>query len=130
MPLTSSHYDNQQYDPAAPVVEVGVAKPGSSEPAVHLLALIDSGADATMFPIDALQAAGGRYVGRRQMRGITGRPIIVETYLVKLCIGPFEFPGVEAVAMAPNSEALIGRDVLNLMVVTLNGLAHVVELSQ
>ncbi len=130
MPPTSSHYDNQQYDPAAPVVEVGVAKPGSSEPAVHLLALIDSGADATMFPIDALQAAGGRYVERRQMRGVTGHPVIVETYLVKLRIGPLEFPGVEAVAMAPNSEALIGRDVLNQMVVTLNGLAHVVELSQ
>jgi predicted aspartyl protease len=130
MPLTSSHYDSQQYDPAAPVVEIGVAKPGSAEAAVMLVALIDSGADATMLPINALQAAGGRYVERRQMRGVTGRPVIVETYLIKLRIGPFEFPGVEAVAMAPNSEALIGRDVLNQMVVTLNGLAHVVELSQ
>lgn len=130
MPLTSSHYDNEQYDPAAPVVEIGVAKPGSSEPAIHLMALIDSGADATMLPIDALQAAGGRYVERRHMRGVTDRPIVVETYLAKLFIGPFVFPGVEVVAMTPNSEALIGRDVLNQMMVTLNGLAHVVEMSQ
>lgn len=130
MPHASSAYDHERYDPAAPVVEIGIARLGGAEPVARLIALVDSGADATMLPIDALQAAGGRYVATRQMRGVAGRSVAVETYLVKLVIGPFVFPGIEAVAMATGSEAIVGRDVLNQMIVTLNGLANAVELSQ
>jgi len=126
----SSDYDHERYDPAAPVVEIGVAKSGSADPAIRLTALVDSGADATMLPIDVLQTAGGRYITTRKMRGVAGRPIAVEMYLVKLFIGPLTFLGIEAVAMTPNSDAILGRDVLNQMIVTLNGLANVVELSQ
>jgi hypothetical protein len=89
MPLASSNYDSEQFDPAALVVEIGIAKLGGAEPVARLMALVDSGADSTMLPIDTLQAAGGRYVATRQMRGVTGLPVAVETYLVKLLIGPF-----------------------------------------
>jgi predicted aspartyl protease len=123
-------YDNRNYDPAAPVVEIGVAKPGSQKPSVHLVALIDSGADATMLPINALQTANARYVATRQMRTAGGHTVVVETYLVTLFVGPFLFPGIEAIAAAERGEVILGRDALNHMVVTLNGLANVVEMSQ
>jgi len=126
----SNEYDSVNYDPAAPLVEVGVSRPGADEAAAQLAALIDTGADATMLPIDLLQAAGGRYVTTRQMRGVTNQIVTVEMYLVTLFIGPFEFRGIEAIATAEDAEAIVGRDVLNQMIVTLNGLANSVEMSQ
>jgi predicted aspartyl protease len=126
----SGDYDNQNYDPAAPVVPIGVSKLGGSEPSLSLDALIDSGADATMLPIDILQSVGARYLTTRQMKTLGDYAVVVETYLVTVRVGPFTFPGVEVIASAEGGEVIIGRDVLNQMVVTLNGLANVVEMSQ
>lgn len=130
MYVYSNDYESEKYYPAAPVVKIGVAKSGQKEPSTQIAALIDSGADATMLPVDLLQVVNARYSMTRQMRGVGDRPIAVEMYLVTLFIGEFAFPGIEVIAAAENSEALVGRDVLNQMVVTLNGLANVVEMSQ
>ncbi|VAW43364.1 hypothetical protein MNBD_CHLOROFLEXI01-3745 [hydrothermal vent metagenome] len=130
MYVYSSDYESEKYYPAAPVIKIGVAKSGQKERSTQIAALIDSGADATMLPVDLLQVVNARYSMTRQMRGVGDRPIAVEMYLVTLFIGEFAFPGIEVIAAAENSEALVGRDVLNQMVVTLNGLANVVEMSQ
>lgn len=130
MQTFSSDYDSQNYNPAAPVVAIGIAKSGQQTPSTQVTALIDSGADATMLPINLLQEVNARYRMTRQMRGVGDHPIVVEMYLVTLFIGEFTFPGIEVIAAAENSEALMGRDVLNQMIVTLNGLANVVEMSQ
>lgn len=130
MPNFSSNYDNQNYNPAAPVVEIGIAKSGQQTPTTQVAALIDSGADAIMLPINVLQAINARYSMTRQMRGIGDHPLVVEMYLVTLFVGEFAFPGIEVIAASENSEALIGRDILNQMIVTLNGLANVIEMTQ
>ena len=130
MGMYSNAYDNETYDPAAPVVEIGVSRLGSTEPLTLVIALVDSGADASMIPIDILQTAGARYTMTKQMRGVVGHPIVVEMYLVTLFIGSYVFPGVEVIAAAEGAEVVIGRDVLNDMVVTLNGLANVIEMTQ
>lgn len=128
---TYSHdYDSKHYNPAAPIAEIGVAKSGQQTPTTQVTALIDSGADATMLPINVLQATNARYSMTRQMRGVGDHPIVVEMYLVTLFVGEFTFPGIEVIAAAENSEALIGRDVLNQLIVPLNGLANVVEMTQ
>jgi predicted aspartyl protease len=130
MPTFSSDYDNQNYNPAAPVVEIGIAKSGQQTASTRVKALIDSGADATMLPINLLQEVNARYSITRQMRGVGDHPIVVEMYVVTLFVGEFAFPGVEVIAANENSESLIGRDVLNQMIVTLNGLANVIEMTQ
>ena len=56
MPDYSHEYDSIGYDPAAPVLDLGVAATGQGEPSVVIPALIDSGADATLLPIDVLQS--------------------------------------------------------------------------
>jgi predicted aspartyl protease len=126
----SGAYDNQNFDPPAPVVEIGVCRPGNSEPATTLIALIDSGADATMLPINAIRAAKARYLATRQMRTLAGQITVVETYLVTVTMGPFQFPGIEAIASAENGEAILGRDILNQLEVNLNGLASAVVVSE
>lgn len=128
--MYSNLYDNKTYDPAAPVIKIGISRSVSIEPSVHLTALVDSGADASMIPINILQTVDAKYLMTKQMRGVSGHPIVVEMYLVTLFIGQYQFPNIEAIAATENAETIVGRDVLNDMIVTLNGLANVIEMSQ
>jgi hypothetical protein len=50
-------------------------------------------------------------------------------YLVTLTIGTLTFYGIEAIANNQTDEVIAGRDVLNQVVVTLNGLAYEVQIA-
>lgn len=123
MPVYSQAYDSARYDPAMPVAEVTLLS-DAAEPLTRLTAIVDSGADATMLPIDLLTAAGARYAETGQLRGITGQAVMVDTYTITLRLGPHIVHGVRAVAMPAGSEPIIGRDVLNELEITLNGPAQ------
>ncbi|MEM7112938.1 MAG: hypothetical protein AAF614_10940 [Chloroflexota bacterium] len=77
---SSYEYDNS-YEPAAPVVTIGLSPSGTDNPRQQLVALIDSGADASMLPIDMLTSAGARVIEQRQMRGVVGSAVTVNLYL-------------------------------------------------
>ncbi len=83
-----------------------------------------------MLPINVLHNINALYVETRQMRGVISYPIEVDTYLTTIQIGLYTLPGIEVIAIDENAEAIMGRDVLNQLVVTMNGLANVVEISQ
>ena len=117
------------YEPSAPVVEITIRKTSQNVSDVTLLALVDSGADATMLPITALQAASARYVETRQMRAVVGTAYPVDLYLVTVQIGPHTIPAIRAIAATPDAEPIVGRDVLNQLVVNLNGPASVTEIN-
>ncbi|MEI2611793.1 MAG: retroviral-like aspartic protease family protein [Candidatus Promineifilaceae bacterium] len=121
---------SRQFDPTMPIVEVSVRAVGTSHPASVVTALVDSGADATIFPLSVLQQVGARYVRGRVMRGVTGIPENVDTYLVSIQIGPYTVHGIRAVAYGTNMTPIIGRDVLNNLVVTLDGLAQETVVSE
>ncbi|MDQ4076254.1 MAG: retroviral-like aspartic protease family protein, partial [Chloroflexota bacterium] len=114
-------YDSTYHPPAA-VVEATVRAAGEQAPIVTLTALVDSGADGTMIPIDILRAVGARYVETRQMRGVTGVAYTVDLYLVTIQIGSHVVRGIRVVAQG--AEPLIGRDVLNQLVITLATSRH------
>ncbi len=121
---------NRDYEPSAPILEITLRKTSQMTASeVTLSALVDSGADATMLPITALQAAGGRYVETRQMRGVVGAAYPVDLYLITVQIGPHTIPAIRAIAAAHKAEPIIGRDVLNRLVIILNGPAGVTEVS-
>ena len=124
------YYDTTYPGPAFPVVEVAVHHIGKTSRTVELRALVDSGADATMIPLRELNYLAARKVDSRYARGIAGVSYPVDIYEVELQIGSYHIPKVYAVADGQNREMIIGRDVLNQFVVTLNGLANVVEISQ
>lgn len=121
---------SRQFDPTMPVVEVTVRAVGASHPASAVTALVDSGADATILPLSVLQQVGARYVRGRVMRGVTGIPENVDTYLVSIQIGPYTVHGIRAVAYDNNMDPIIGRDVLNNLVVTLDELAQEAVISE
>lgn len=127
--MTTSYQYDTSYDPAAPVILIGLSPSGEAAIRRQVSALLDSGADATMIPVDILSNAGARYVEQRQMRGVTGESVRVNLYLTAVHIGDPVVYGIRAIAMPPGSECIIGRDVLNQLDVNLNGPAHEVSIS-
>ena len=81
--IYSHPYNSQDYDPAAPVVEIKLLN-SSNNKEIVLTALIDSGADASMIPFSALATIEARYLETRRMRGITGRSLTFDTYLATI----------------------------------------------
>jgi predicted aspartyl protease len=113
-------YDNN-FIPAMPIAQIVVRH---REKQVRLSALLDSGADGTMIPRRILQEINAPYQEQLVMRGVTGESEIVDTYLVVIEIGPYTTYGIQAIAIGDYEEAIIGRDVMNNLVITLDGLAQ------
>jgi hypothetical protein len=120
-------YD-RNYSPVAPAAEIEIM--GSKErPSVKIHALIDSGADATMIPTRHLREVRARKGRKVWLRGVTQHRIPIEQYWIWLRIGKFSPVQLQVVSDPVGEEAILGRDVLNQFIVTLNGLASTVEIS-
>lgn len=126
MTAVYSYNYNSDYYPAMPVVELSLGLP-LSEATLEVRAIVDSGADATMIPVRILQEVGARRSRKALMRGVTGVSTLVDLYAVAIQLGPYRQGFVEVIGVVDNDEAIIGRDVLNHLAVTLNGPALVVE---
>ena len=124
--ILSFVYD-RSYIPSAPFVQISVDSYDSNRRPVTVTAFVDSGADGTMLPRDILLAVGAEYEDTVMLRGTAGGVERVDRYTARIRIGNATIESVSAVATAVGSEPLIGRDVLNHLVVTLNGLAEVTE---
>lgn len=124
MPSASYPYNNRDFTPAMPVVVVSVSGLHRRGPIAQVEALIDSGADSTMLPVDLLQQVRASFHETKMMRGVTGHRVAVDTYFVTIQVGPYEIGGVEALGMVEGAEVILGRDVLNQLEITLHGPAH------
>ncbi|MCX6048428.1 MAG: retroviral-like aspartic protease family protein [Chloroflexi bacterium] len=112
------------YSPSAPVINFKLV----ADHELELVALVDSGADATMIPINFLREINAPYVKRQRMRGVTGVAQQVNLYLVTIQISVHRLPAIRVIATTPGNEVILGRDVLNHLIVMLNGLAGVTEI--
>ncbi len=118
-------YD-EAFDPAMPVVDI-LVDGYAGRPQLTVVALIDSGADGTMLPVNVLEAVGALYEDSVQMRGVLGESEQVDRYTVAIRLGPLTLHGIQAVAVPPDGESVLGRDALNNLVLTLNGRAHTTQ---
>ncbi len=130
MIYTHEYDTDYAFGPALPMVEVAVSSVGDAADNGMSLALVDSGADATMVPVTILTQVGADKVGRAQMRWGSHDSRAYDVYLVALKVGPFQIRGARVLADEFSDEIILGRNVLNQMIVTLNGLANIVEISQ
>jgi hypothetical protein len=119
-------YDSN-YDPAMPVVDIEIGR-ALAKTTLALTALVDSGADATMVPMSYLRQIQSRRSRKKWMLGATRGRMLVDLYLISLQIGPFTQAHLEVVGDTENGEVIVGRDVLNHLVVNLNGPANSVEI--
>jgi len=124
-------YDLDYDGPALPIVDLTVYGAGDRKRnATVSHALVDSGADASMLPLRILQQVKARKVDWMRTRGIHGPSYVVDIYEVDIELAGHIVPGVYVAADRFNQNAIMGRDVLNQFIVTLNGLASMVEISR
>ena len=122
------HYDSS-FNPSMPVVEIKIGR-SLMTPSLALIALIDSGADGVIIPLQYLRKIKARQERSVWMRTVTGTRSVIDLYSISLQFGPYEFRDrIVAGGLQPD-EVIIGRDVLNQFVVILNGLASSLEISQ
>jgi predicted aspartyl protease len=122
--MSSTFAYDRSHEPAAPVADVVIRRAKE----VSLSALLDSGADNSIFPLNLLRRIGASYVDSRRMIGAGGDIHTVNLYIVEVQIGPHRIPGIRAIGLK-NTEVIIGRDVLNHLIVTLDGIAGQTEIS-
>jgi len=107
------------YNPPAASLKVRFTNP-ISDHSTELQAKLDTGADITVLPQNAITELRVIPAGRVSVSSFDGREQWKYTYFVNLSFLNFNFPMVEAIG-AKRRDALLGRDVLNLFKTVLDG---------
>lgn len=81
-----------------------------------------------MIPVSYLKQIGARKGKQTIVHGYLGHRDLVDRYIISLEFAHFARSEIVVVGVPKTNEAVIGRDVLNALVVTLNGAASVVEI--
>ena len=121
-------YDETYPGPALPVLDLTIAG-GDAARVQTVKGLVDSGADATLVPSAILSAAGVRKIDEAWARTVSGERYSVSVFAATVIIGVYVLHAVELLANDKTDETIVGRDVLNQLIVTLDGPASVVEVS-
>lgn len=114
------HSYDTKYIFGAPVIPVAFAVPEARFEMRENLALIDTGADITVVPTRILKKIGASSEDHTYITegGISRRAKI---YAVDIRIGTRRFPAVDVVGDNLNDEIILGRNLLNKLVIMLNG---------
>ncbi|MDB6059486.1 MAG: hypothetical protein JWO95_3330 [Verrucomicrobiales bacterium] len=112
-------YD-RNFDPPAPIAEVVLGHPISSANSGVLQGKLDSGADLTVIPLDVVSQLSLRQRSAIWTRGYEGSFSQRHVSYVNLTIEGYHLSLVRCVA-TERTTVLVGRNVLNRFVVTLDG---------
>ena len=115
--MTARFAYDEDVDPPAPVIPVRISRP-IGEDAVLLPMLVDTGADCTLVPARVVRRLGLPQVDAITVIGVGGARRRSTMHAATLALGERRF--VARVVAFPD-EAVLGRDVLNQTVVTLDG---------
>ncbi len=123
-----SAYDTH-YFPPAPSIEFRLSAPERAFTGTSLRGLIDTGADATIVPFRHIKSFGLQVDNRKYLRSQFGERVKVDVYLLDVEIGEIRLPLIEVIADESGSESIIGRNVLNKLMIVLDGPRQVLEIS-
>lgn len=114
---------SEEYDPPAPVLSVRLGSP-SGGTGVHLVALVDTGADLTVMPVAVVRSLSLPVVATTRVAGVTG------TTRANVHAALLDVGGASRMAevVALGAEAILGRDVINQWVLALDGPRRVLEI--
>ena len=111
----------QSYGLPFPQLPVVINHPESNAHSVTLPGLVDTGADATLVPLTQLRAIGAEEIYRASLRSHWGESRPATVYLVDLEVAGHNLPGIEVIADEGSDAILLGRNVLNRLILLLDG---------
>lgn len=104
-------------DPPGPYVSVRLSSATATR---DVEGLLDTGADQTLIPIVTARALGLRQIGDVRVGGVSGDWREEPLYVVDVTFGELTFSALPVIG-SPWPIVLIGRDILNELVVTFDG---------
>jgi predicted aspartyl protease len=114
-------YDPSYY-PSVPAVEIWLAVPEQAMSVGPLSAIIDTGADGTLVPVQIVRRLPSMLaLDRKTLRSQWGEPRVVRACWVDLGIAHIRLPAIEIVADTLGDEVILGRNVLNRLKIFLDG---------
>lgn len=116
-------YDHTQYDPPAPILPVIASRPlgNATTPRRELRALGDTGADLSCIPIDVVSELDLAPVGEIEVSGYDGRTQVKPVFAVSLAVAGLPPRIFRVIPLDGAEETILGRDVLNLLRIQLDG---------
>lgn len=115
--MTQFRFDSA-FDPPAPVLPVHVSGIAEHGPAVLLQMLVDTGADCSLIPEKIARTLRLPLVDKLSIVGVGGNALPVPVHAAHLRVGSLR---VLARVAAYGDEALLGRELLNLLVLRFDG---------
>lgn len=121
---------NSTYFPPAPHVEIRFGVPDESLKVGPLLAFVDSGADGTLVPAHYIRALQLEIYDNKVILSHLGDRRMVATYRLDVGIGDIRLPSIEVVEDESSDEIIVGRNILNLLRVFMDGPKQIVDISE
>ncbi|MBI3761190.1 MAG: hypothetical protein HY260_04930 [Chloroflexi bacterium] len=120
-------YNSEEFDPPAPCLEVVVGHPTDAVRTRRMVAQFDTGADISAIPESLVTELDLVFAGDLLVLGYDSVPARVPMYYLGVELADVRLSPVKFIA-ADRSNVLIGRDVLQHFVLTLDGKAATFEL--
>jgi predicted aspartyl protease len=116
-------YDSR-FAPPLPVLNIRISAPFEQPDTQTLSAIVDTGADGTLIPSVYLEQVGAIGVGDALLRSVLGEVREVHLFEVDMHIDSLTLPGVLVAADDQGDDILLGRNVLNKLILLLDGQAQ------
>ncbi len=109
------------YFPPIPALSVYLARVGETPSIGPFVAILDTGSDATLIPVKYIEQLDVPADYPTQLRGPWGNARRIQVYTIDFVISGMSLPGVEIVGDDMGSEIILGRNILNRLVLLLDG---------
>ena len=123
---------SKDYFPVAPVLPVSITVPGESPTGDNFSALVDTGADGTFVPTSILEDLDLPILHMTNVRSHLGESLHrVSVHRVDIIFfGSLRLPGIEVVGDDWGDQIILGRNVLNMLRLNLDGPGEMISVSE
>ena len=116
------------YTPPVPVLSVRLAAPGEAARVGPLAAIADTGSDGTLIPSHYLEMAEAIDLGDVLLSGVLGESREAHLFEIDIHVDGLVLPSVAVVGDDQGEEVILGRNLLNKLILLLDGQRQETEL--
>ena len=118
--MSTSFPHRKDHFPPIPALVIGL-RAGWRPVTGCAAAVIDTGADITLVPLALLEQIGAPEMDEVRLRSHWGETTVVTTYLIDIQLGADTLPGIEVVGDMHGATVLLGRNVINRLLLLIDG---------